>query len=206
MGKFKEAMLFRHACREFDGSKINKKDLRKILDVTRLSPSSFGLEHWKILVIESPELKESLEPLCHGQKQVSTCSELILFFSKKRELKPNSDYVERMFRRRGFSDEEYEHFLQNYKNFYQARIKNDKDLEEWGAKQCYLAAANMITYAAYRGVDSCPLEGFEKTKVEKFLQIDKKDYSLSLMVALGYRKNEPLDKNRLRLKEVIEVL
>ena len=75
---FEEAMDFRHACKVFDESKkISDEDIMFILDMGRKSPSSFGMEAWKFLVITNEELKAKLRPACWDQVQITSCSHYI---------------------------------------------------------------------------------------------------------------------------------
>lgn len=79
---FMEAMDFRHACKIFDETKkISSDDLNFILEAGRKSPSSFGQEPWKFLVITNPELKAKIRPFCWDQPQITTCS-IVYFFLK----------------------------------------------------------------------------------------------------------------------------
>ena len=65
---FTKAMEFRHACKLFDETKkIDTQTIKSILEIGRLSPSSFGMEPWKFLVITNEKLKEQLRPLCWNQ-------------------------------------------------------------------------------------------------------------------------------------------
>ena len=76
----------------------------------------------------------------------------------------------------------------------------------WGAKQCYIAAANMMTGAAAMGIDSCAIEGLEKEKVEAVLDMDVAKEELALMIAFGYRVKEPSKKLRLPLERIVEYI
>lgn len=79
---FMEAMDFRHACKIFDETKkISDEDMKFILEVARKSPSSFGQEGWKFLVITNEELKAKLRPFCWDQPQVTTCSHLVIILA-----------------------------------------------------------------------------------------------------------------------------
>jgi len=66
---------------------------------------------------------------------------------------------------------------------------------DWASKQTYIALANMMTGAAYMGIDSCPSEGFDMKKTNEFLKnelnIDTDEYGISIMVPFGYRKTAP---------------
>ena len=76
---FLKIMNFRHACKIFDESKkISDDDMHHILEVARTSPSSFGMEAWKFLVITNDTLREELKPFCWNQPQITTCSHLVV--------------------------------------------------------------------------------------------------------------------------------
>jgi len=205
--QFLTAMNFRHACKIFDDSKkIPKEDLEFILEVGRLSPSSFGMEPWKFFVVQNQELKEKLRPLCWNQPQITTCSDLVLILAKIEDLKPHSDYVSQMFTRRNLSKEMYETYLTLYANHLSDLMKNDESILAWSAKQCYIAMGNMLTAAASIGIDSCPIEGFEKDSIEKILELDTKQYQLAVIIPFGYLVNPQNSKLRLTTDEVVEYL
>jgi nitroreductase len=205
--QFLEAMDFRHACKVFDDTKkISVEDLEFILEVGRLSPSSFGMEPWKFLVVQNQELKEKLRPFCWDQPQITTCSDLVVILSKIDQLKPKNEYVAKMFSRRGLPQEYYEKYLSVYASHLATTMSSDENILSWGARQCYIAMGNMMTAAASVGIDSCAIEGFEKEKVESLLGIDTKKYQLAVMVPFGYRINPQPSKFRLDMKEIVEYI
>ncbi len=205
--QFLEAMEFRHACKIFDETKkIPKVDLEFILEVGRLSPSSFGMEPWKFLVVQNQELKEKLRPYCWNQPQITTCSDLIVILSKIEELKPSNEYVAKMFARRNLSQENFEKYLNLYVSHLSHTMSSDENILAWGARQCYIAMGNMMSAAASIGIDSCPIEGFEKEKIEEILNIDTKRYQLAVIVPFGYRINPQSSQLRLGIDEVVRYL
>ena len=202
--QFLEAMNFRHACKVFDDiKKIQSEDLDFILEVGRLSPSSFGMEPWKFLVVQNQDLKEKLRPFCWNQPQITTCSDLVVILSKIDDLKPQNEYVGKMFARRNLSEENYEKYLNLYANHLSHTMSSDENILAWGARQCYIAIGNMMSGAASIGIDSCPIEGFEKEKIEEILQLDSSRYQLAVIVAFGYRINEQSEKLRLNKEEIV---
>ena len=61
------AFRFRHACKSYDAAKkIPADDFAYILETERLSPSSFGLEPWRFLVVQNPALREELRGIARG--------------------------------------------------------------------------------------------------------------------------------------------
>lgn len=203
--QFLETMNNRHACKIFDENrKISQEDLEYILEVGRLSPSSFGMEPWKFIVVQNQDLKEQLKPYCWNQNQITTCSDLIVIVADIENVKPYSKYVKDMFSKRDLPQEAYDKYLGVYANHLENTMKDSESILAWTAKQCYIAMGNMMTAASYIDIDSCPIEGFEKQNVENILQIDTSKEQLAVVVAFGYRINPISKKLRRDRKDIIE--
>ena len=197
---FEKAVEFRHACKIFDESKkISKEDLDYILKTTIKSPSSFGIEGWKFLVIQNQELKEKLRPFCWNQPQITTCSELVVLLYRK-SMKSNDEYVLKSLKRRKY----FEKSLAKYAEFIDSRTQDE--IECWSRAQTYIASAYLMLSSASLGIDSCPIEGFEHQKVKDLLDFDKENYDISYMVALGYRVNPPRVLERRDFDELVEFI
>ncbi len=204
---FQEAMAFRHACKVFDESKkISSEDMLIILESGRTSPSSFGMEAWKFVVITNPTLKAKLKPACWDQAQITSCSHLVVILAGIDSLKPQSGEVKQRFSRRDMPQEKLDFYLGLYASHLEKTLSSDENIYSWSAKQTYIAAANMMTSAAVLGIDSCPIEGFEKEKVEEILELDTSKYQLSMVLPFGYRLNEQSEQLRLSLEEVVEFI
>jgi nitroreductase len=205
--KFMDAMNFRHACKVFDeNKKISDEDMRFILECGRKSPSSFGMEAWKFLVITNEDLKAKLRPACWDQVQVTSCSHLVIVLAGIESVKPESGEVEKRFARREMPKESLEMYMGLYASHLAKTLSSDENIYCWTAKQSYIAAANMMTGAAYIGIDSCPIEGFEKEKVEEILGLDTKKFQLAMVLPFGYRLNPQPEQIRLPFDEVVEFI
>lgn len=204
---FMEAMNFRHACKIFDETKkVSSEDMNYILEAGRKSPSSFGMEPWKFLVITNQELKEKLKPLCWNQPQITTCSHLVVILAAIDAVKPASGEVERKFKRREMPQDKLDFYLGLYASHLTDTLSSDENVYAWTVKQTYIAMGNMMTAAAIKGIDSCPIEGFEKENVEKALNLDLTKYQLSCIVPFGYRINEQSTQLREALEDVVEFI
>lgn len=204
---FEEAMAFRHACKVFDETKkINNEDLNFILEAGRKSPSSFGMEPWKFLVITNEELKAKLRPLCWNQVQITSCSHLLIILAAIDDVKAESKEVERKFKRRQMPEDKLNMYLSLYANHLKDVLAKDENIYAWTSKQSYIALGNMMTAAAIKGVDSCPIEGFEKEKIEELLKLDTKKYQLSVVVPFGYRVNEQSVQQREPFENIVEFI
>ncbi|MDN5101909.1 NAD(P)H-dependent oxidoreductase [Aliarcobacter butzleri] len=206
---FMEAMDFRHACKIFDETKkISDEDMKFILEAGRKSPSSFGQEGWKFLVITNEELKAKLRPFCWDQPQITTCSHLVILLAAIEAVKPESGVPALRFARREMPQEKKDFYNKLYKDHLTVTkvLDSDENVYSWTARQSYIAAGNMMTAAAIKGIDSCPIEGFDKAKVEEVLGLDTKKFQLSMVLPFGYRINPQSTQMRLPFEEVIEFI
>ena len=204
---FTKAMDFRHACKVFDENKtISDEEMRYILEAGRRSPSSFGMEGWKFLVITNQELKEKLRPACWDQVQITSSSHLVIVLAAIENVKVESGIPEKRFSRREMPQESLDFYLDLYARHLADVLSTDDKTYCWTARQTYIALGNMMTAAAYIGIDSCPIEGFEKEKVEEILGLDTKKCQVSVIVPFGYRLNAQSEQLRLPFEDVVEFI
>jgi len=205
--EFLKMMNFRHACKMFDTTKkISDEDMHYILEVGRKSPSSFGMEAWKFLVITNDALKEELKPFCWNQPQITTCSHLVVVLAGIESLKVESGVVRSRFMRRNLPQEKLDAYIKLYASHLSDTLSSDEKIYQWSARQTYIAAANMMSAAACIEIDSCPIEGFEKENVEKVLQLDTNKFQVAMLLPFGYRINEQSTQLRLNFEEVVEFI
>lgn len=189
----------RHACHEFrTGLPLAPADLEFILEAGRLSPSSFGLEQWKFLVLTSAEDKAAMQGACFQQPQVGNASALVVILAKLAELSPDHPYARELLARE-YPGEAFGPALENYRGFYA-----HTDVKAWSVCQCHIAAANMMTAAAGIGIDSCAIGGFLPDQVRQLLGIDAGKYEVALVLALGVCTQPAGEKLRLPLAELVE--
>ncbi len=200
-----EALQFRHACKRFAPErKIPEPILREILECARLSPSSFGMEPWRFLVLQDPALRQRLRPACWNQPQITDSSDVIAILTRSDTLEPDDDYARSCYARRNLPEEKMNASLARYRNHLETEVKPLMSLYAWASKQCYIALANIMTAAAAAGVDSCPIEGFEKKAVEEVLGLPDDDFQVAVLVALGYRAGEQTPRFRHPFDQVAE--
>jgi len=204
---FLKAMDFRHACKVFDETKkISDEDINFILECARKSPSSFGMEPWKFLVITNDELKEKIRPACWNQVQITSCSHLVIVLARIESVKPESGEPQKRFARRDISQEQLDFYIDLYSKHLEKTLSFNENIYAWTSKQTYIALGNMMTAAASIGIDSCPIEGLSKEHVEEILELDTKQFQLSMVLPLGYRINEQSSQQRLPFDEVVEFI
>lgn len=208
-------MAFRHACKEFDSSKkISEDDFKTILEIGRVSPSSFGFEPWKFVIVQNETLREKMKEFSWGaQGQLPTASHFMIVLSRKSKgMHYGSDYINHMMKDvKKLPQDVVDLYGSFYKKFQEEDfnlLESERNLFDWATKQTYIALANMMSGAAYMGIDSCPIEGFDYKLTEEFMQnelnIDTEEFGPAVMVAFGYRKDEPKhEKNRQDMDAIV---
>ncbi len=210
-----DAHQFRFAAKIYDGSKkISEEDFHFILEAGRLSPSSYGLEPWKFLIIQSPELREQLMEIASGAaRQLKGASHFVIILART-DVAYNSAYVANHFKSvQNAPDEMVETLVESLKLFQETKWKlvDERTLFDWSSKQTYIALANMMTAAALIGIDSTPMEGFTFDEVHSLLEreglLENGHYKPSVMAAFGYRKEGPIrPKTRKNLSDIVQWL
>ena len=206
MENIKELMQWRFACKSFDSAKmISDEDLNDLLDTARLSPSSFGVQAWKMVVVMNKELREKLAPVCYNQPQIMQASALV-FFCARTDLLGEQGMVQKFIESYKMVAGKTDQDVAGYRDMIIGTV-NQKGVEgalNWVQKQVYLSVETLILAAAEKGIDSCPMEGFDPAGVAKVLELPEYMHP-TVLVSLGYRNMEAPKKVRFALDEVVEI-
>lgn len=206
-----ENLKWRYATKQFDPSKTISPEVWTALeDALVLSPSSYGLQPWKFLIVTSPELKEQLKPFSWNQSQVTDCSHYVVFTVKKNITAEHVDhFIARTAEVRGGT-------VDTMAGYRKAIVSDVIDgarsfnVNEWSTRQVYIALGNFMTSAALLGVDTCPMEGIEPVNYDNLLGLPGKGFTTVVACAAGYRSEEDkyasLAKVRFLKSEVLETL
>lgn len=204
-----ESLQWRYATKKFDPNKTIAAETWSALEESLvLTPSSYGLQPWKFLVITNPEIKEQLKPLSWNQAQVTDCSHYVVFAIKKNLTAADVDrFVARTAEVRDVPVES----IKGYRDMMVSDVVNGPrsfTANEWAARQVYIALGNFMTSAALVGVDTCPMEGIDPGKYDRLLGLPEKGFATVVACAAGYRSEDDkyatLAKIRFSLEEVIE--
>ncbi|MBU7591131.1 NAD(P)H-dependent oxidoreductase [Metabacillus halosaccharovorans] len=209
-----DAFKFRHATKEYDeNKKISEDDFNFILETGRLSPSSFGFEPWKFLVVQSPEFRERLMKVAPGAEQKLKGASHFVIILARIDIRYDSEYIINHMKSVQKMPVEFIKMLVNGLKQFQENnwklLKSERTLYDWSSKQTYIALANMMSAAAQIGIDSTPIEGFSLDDVHALLEseglLENGIFKPSVMVAFGYRKEEPKrPKTRKNLSEIVQ--
>ena len=200
---------WRYATKKFDATKTIPTDVWSALeDSLVLSPSSYGLQPWKFLIITDKEIREQLKPLSWNQAQVTDSSHYVVFTIKKNLDTAHVDrFVARTAEVRGIPAES----IKGYRDMMVSDVvfgARSLTANEWAARQAYIALGNFMTSAALLGIDTCPMEGLDPAKYDRLLGLPEKGLATVVACAAGYRaeddKYAALAKVRFDKSEVLE--
>ncbi len=201
-------LQWRYATKKFDPTKkISPADWQVLAEALVLTPSSFGLQPWKFWVVTSAEIKAQLLPISWKQVQVVDGSHVVVLAARKDLAASDVDrYLARISEIRGVAVENLAGFR---KMMIGALVPPPAgfDINEWAAKQVYIALGNFMTAAAVMGIDTCPMEGIEPAKYDELLGIREQGYATVVACVAGYRaaddKNAVTPKVRFATSDVI---
>jgi nitroreductase len=188
----KNPFLWRYATQKFDPTKkISKAHLKELLDVLRLTPSSYGLQPWKFIIVENAAIRRELRQYAWGQPQITDASHLLVLCAKREiDDKHIKSFITHTEKAREVKKGALGGFEQAMRRFVKGQ--SAESLGVWMAYQVYIALGVLLCECAHRGIDSCPMEGFDMSKFAQILKLDGQGLKPTVLCAIGYRaKDDP---------------
>lgn len=181
-----EALNWRYAVKAFSDEKIPAQELAELLEAARLSASSYGLQPYNIVVVESRELREKLLPFSYGQDKVAHSSHLIVLAAHTHVGDVTVDrYINRCSEQSGARLDDLSRFSEHMKSALARKTAAQK--AEWAHQQAYIALGNLLTSAALMGIDSCPMTGFDHAGYDAVLGLEEMGLTSSVICPVGRR-------------------
>lgn len=207
---FLSSRLWRYATKRFDTNQnLSEEQLHLILESIRLTPTSYGLQPFKVLVVNSINLREQLRSAGFDQPQFSDASHLLAFAHYDGFSEDLIDrYIDLTIEIRQADPAKIEGYRSFLKNLFGAWSNEQKS--HWADKQMYLALGSALQAAAELKLDSCALEGFDSKKANEILGLTEKHLKVTAFLALGYRSSEDatqhLPKVRVPSSVLVEII
>lgn len=201
-------MNWRYACKKFDSNKkIRESDWNILAESLRTSASSYGLQPWKFIVVQNPEIRKQLLPLSWGQTPVTDASHfIVLTYKEKMDEKFIGHFIDQTAKTRGMDAAS----LDGYKNMMIGDLvkgPRSEVINWWAQSQTYIAMGTFLTTAALMEIDALPMEGLDPAGYDKVLGLEGSGYKTVAAIACGYRaeddKYQHAKKVRFDLNEVI---
>lgn len=198
MTKIIDSLNWRYATKIFDeNKKISETDLEEIIETFRLTPSSFWLEPWKLIIVENTEIRKELQIHSWNQSQITKASHLLVFARVKSiDEKYIDKFLNNSVKITWASRADLKWYEDMMKNYFSNMDENSKIL--WWNQQVFLALWNVMNTLAQKEIDSCAIWGFDSKKYDEILKLDEKWLASVVVLPIWYRSNE--DKYALKPK------
>jgi nitroreductase/dihydropteridine reductase len=184
-----ESLEWRYATKKMNGDKIPQDKLDRILQATKLAPSSYGLTPYNVIVVEDQKLKEELQGACYGQTQLTESSAVLVFATWDDVTEDSVNiYINEIATQRGITIESLEGMAGMMKGSLSNMTQEQKI--SWAQRQAYIGLGFALTAAATEEVDSTPMEGFNPPAVDKILGLQEHGLMSVVVLPLGYRDSE----------------
>lgn len=197
--KLLDSMRWRYAVKKFDTKKkLARAYVDDLLEATRLSPSSFGLQPYKILVVENKKLRRKIyEEACDQSKVVEAPYFLVFCTYQKFTLAWVDSFINLYLKERKLSPEKSAKFRKERRDFI--KETSQADLDAWAGNQAFIALGVLLTSAAVSRIDACPMGGFKPKELDRILNLKKYNLRSRVLCTLGYRSDED---RTIKLKKV----
>lgn len=198
MSSFIKNLNWRFATKQFNTEKkLKEKDLETILNSIKMAPSSFGLQPFHVYVVSDQKLKDKIKIRSFLQPQVSECSHLLVFCTEVDTNKRIEQYLKSAGEGLGLKEKLK---LQGLKLRMLGWLKgkDEHEIKAWSTNQAYIALGFAMATCAELKIDSCPMEGFVSSQIDKILKLPK-NHSSVVFLSLGYRTKNP-ERKKVRLK------
>lgn len=208
--KIIDSLKWRYATKKFNPElKISNENMELLKESVNLTASSYGLQPYKVLIIENGEIREKLKSAAWGQTQITDSSALFLFCNFT-EVGP--DKVDSYLKMRADINNLNVSDSKDYGDMMKSMLASltPEQISVWTSKQTYIALGTLLAASAELKIDSCPMEGFDKEQFDKILGLKERGLTSSVLAAVGYRdESDPFlafKKVRKPLNEMFETI
>lgn len=185
-----EALEWRYAVKKFDASKkVSEEQIDRIVKGLQLTPTSMGLQLMRFLVITDDQMKKEITPIAFNQRQVEDCSHLVVL-CRKSSVSENDieSFVNQTAKTREI-DVKSETMINFEKMLSGSLNLPESQQKAWMENQVYIALGNLMTLCAAENVDTCPMEGFDRRRLDEYLKLEEDGLNSVVMCPIGYRSN-----------------
>ena len=205
-----KSLTWRYAVKKFDPTKkLSPEKVNILKEAFNLTPTSFGLQPLKMIVIENKDLQEKFVEISYFQRQVADASHLLVFcYDTDTTADDINAYFDLELETRNTDPEVVAPFRKQLIEMYEKMTLEER--QRSAIYQCYIALGNLMTVCAVEEIDACPFEGFVPSAVDALLELDKLNLKSVLMMPVGYRAEDDVlnGKEKVRkplIKSIIDI-
>jgi nitroreductase / dihydropteridine reductase len=185
-----DKLQWRYATKKMNAAQAVPQDkVDRILEATRLTATSSGLQPYEVIVVTSPTVREQIKPIAWNQAQITDGSHLLVFAAWDNY---TTERINMMFDltndERGIKNEGWENYRQMLLSSYP---KRDAEVNfQHAARQAYIGVGTALIAAAEEQVDSTPMEGFDGNALDAILGLRERGLRSVVIMPLGYREED----------------
>ena len=201
MNNILDALEWRYAVNKFDEEeKLSSEQINAVKTAFNLSASSYGLQPYKMIVVQNPDLKGKLVPASFGQQQILQ-SAAILVFAVRTDF--GMDYIDQFFKDMSTKRQIPLENLEGYKNFMKGSFanKSEDEILSWATNQVYLTMGHMLVSLAALKIDACPMEGLDPNAYDKILDLEAKQLKTIVAMPIGVRAKDDATASALKVRK-----
>lgn len=187
-----ERLNWRYATKKFDNTrKLSKEKLDILIKAFNLTPTSYGVQTMKMMVISNDAIKNEMVKHCFNQQQVKNASHVLAICVQEEVNEKDADaYFDNVVRIRKTPEIILSKYRKELKEFI--RSKSKKDIDNWCVNQAYIALGNLMIACAVEGIDCCPMEGFVPQEIDSLLNLKEHNLRSVLLLPIGYRAKDDM--------------
>ncbi len=187
-----EKLNWRYATKKFDSSKkVSQGKLEILKQAFNLTPTSYGVQTMKMVIVTDEATKDKMVDYCYGQEQVKGASHVLAICIQDEVNETDvDDYFDDVVKIRKTSETILSQYREELKDFVKSKTK--EEIEIWCVNQVYIALGNLMTACAVEEIDCCPMEGFLPEKVDELLELKKYNLKSVLLLPVGYRAEDDM--------------
>jgi len=181
-----DALNWRYAVKQFSEDIIPYAVIADLIRATSLTPSCYGLQPYQVIQVNDRSVREKLLAHSWGQEKVVECSHLFVFAVSTAGIE---SIVDRYLHLQARINDQAISELNDFRDYLIRTLggKSNAQVIEWAHRQAYIALGNLLTSAAVKGVDTCPMEGIDPAGFDEVLGLQTLDLTTSVACTLGYR-------------------
>ena len=209
MNNILDALEWRYAVKKFDDkASLTEQQILEVKNAFNLSASSYGLQPYKMIVVQNPDLKEKLVPASYGQQQISQ-SAALLVFAVRTDF--GMDYIDQYFEDMSVKRQIPLENLEGYKNFMKGSFanKSEDEILSWAVQiRCTLTMGHMLAlFSRPMKIDACPMEGIDPNAYDKILDLEAKQLKTIVAMPIGVRATDDATASALKVrKDLSEII
>ncbi len=199
-----KSLKWRYATQKFDAQKIIPEEKIDIIkQAFNLTPTSYGMQPVKLIVINNKPIQQKLFEYTYWQEQVRTASHLLVFCI---ETIIDDKFIEDSFKLEKKIRNTPDDIIEKSKNFRLELFRkwSTQEKQQWAINQLYLTLGNVLNTCAQECIDACPMEGFQAEKYDEYLELPAQNLKSKLILPIGYRAEDDFFANFKKVRRPLE--